>query len=65
MLNLGIQVLSGTPRKVFDMIQRKAFRTRNLKMFIIDETEQILSVNFKDKIYNIFRYCLKYRNYSY
>ena len=65
MLNLGIQVLSGTPRKVFDMIQRKAFRTRNLKMFIIDETEQILSVNFKDKIYNIFIYSLKYRNYSY
>ena len=43
MLNIGIQVLSGTPRRVFDMIQRKAFRTRNLKMFMIDETEQMLS----------------------
>ena len=56
MLNHGIHILSGTPGRVFDMIQRKVFRTRSLKMFIIDEADQMLSGNFKEAIYDIFRY---------
>jgi ATP-dependent RNA helicase len=56
MLNHGIHVLSGTPGRVFDMIQRKVFRTRSLKMFVIDEADQMLSGTFKEEVYDIFRY---------
>jgi len=55
MLNHGIHVLSGTPGRVYDMIQRQVFRTRSLKMFIIDEADEMLG-NFKEAVYDIFRY---------
>ena len=32
-----MQIVSGTPGRVFDMIRRRNLRTRNLKMLVIDE----------------------------
>ena len=55
MLNHGVHILSGTPGRVYDMIQRQVFRTRSLKMFIIDEADEMLG-NFKEAVYDIFRY---------
>ena len=55
MFNHEIHVLSGSLRKVNDMIQRQVFRIRSLKMFIIDETDEMLG-NFKEAIYDIFHY---------
>ena len=55
-LDYGVQVVSGTPGRVFDMIKRKHLRTRNLKMLVIDEADEMLNQGFKEQIYDIYRY---------
>lgn len=55
-LDAGVQVVSGTPGRVYDMIQRKNLRTRNIKMLIIDEADEMLNKGFKEQIYDIYRY---------
>ena len=51
----GAQVVVGTPGRIFDMIERRYFRTDKVKMFILDEADEMLSSGFKEQIYNIFR----------
>lgn len=51
----GVQIVVGTPGRVFDMIERQIFRTDKVKMFILDEADEMLSSGFKEQIYNIFR----------
>ncbi|KAI5961780.1 TIF1 [Candida margitis] len=51
----GVQVVVGTPGRIFDMIERRYFRTDKVKMFILDEADEMLSSGFKEQIYNIFR----------
>lgn len=55
-LDFGVQVVSGTPGRVFDMIQRKNLKTRNIKMLVIDEADEMLNRGFKEQIYDIYRY---------
>lgn len=38
------------------MIRRKNLRTRNIKMLILDEADEMLSKGFKDQIYDVYRY---------
>jgi len=55
-LDYGVQIVSGTPGRVFDMIKRRNLRTRNLKMLVIDEADEMLNRGFKEQIYDIYRY---------
>jgi ATP-dependent RNA helicase len=55
-LDHGQHIVSGTPGRVFDMIRRKNLRTRNIKMLILDEADEMLSIGFKDQIYDVYRY---------
>jgi len=55
-LDVGQHVVVGTPGRVFDMISRKALRTRDIKQFILDEADEMLSRGFKDQIYDVFRH---------
>jgi ATP-dependent RNA helicase len=55
-LDQGVQVISGTPGRVYDMIRRQNLRTRNLKMLILDEADEMLGKGFKEQIYDIYRY---------
>lgn len=55
-LDYGVQIISGTPGRVFDMIQRRNLRTRDLKMLVIDEADEMLNRGFKEQIYDIYRY---------
>jgi len=48
-------VIVGTPGRVFDMINRKFLDTSALRMFVLDEADEMLSRGFKDQIYDIFR----------
>ena len=50
----GAQIVVGTPGRVFDMIERRRFRTDHIKMFILDEADEMLSSGFKEQIYKIF-----------
>lgn len=54
-LDYGVQVVSGTPGRVFDMIRRRNLKTKNLKMLVIDEADEMLNKGFKDQIYDIYR----------
>eukprot|EP00300_Choanocystis_sp_HF-7_P033065 c45355_g1_i1.p2 GENE.c45355_g1_i1~~c45355_g1_i1.p2 ORF type:complete len:411 (+),score=95.17 c45355_g1_i1:38-1234(+) len=51
----GIHVIVGTPGRVYDMIQRRALRVNHLKMFVLDEADEMLSLGFSEQIYDIFR----------
>ena len=51
----GIHVIVGTPGRVFDMIQRKKLDVADIKMFVLDEADEMLSRGFKDQIYDIFK----------
>lgn len=46
-LQAGVHVVVGTPGRVYDMIQRKALRTDTIKMFCLDEADEMLSRGFK------------------
>ena len=48
-------VVIGTPGRVLDMINKNALNTKNLKIMIIDEADEMLSEGFVDQIYKIFR----------
>jgi len=54
-LREGVQVVVGTPGRIFDMIKRNALRTDNIKLFCLDEADEILSQGFKDQTYEIFQ----------
>ncbi|TFY67434.1 hypothetical protein EVG20_g3952 [Dentipellis fragilis] len=51
----GVQVVVGTPGRVFDMINRRALRTDTIKIFCLDEADEMLSRGFKDQIYEVFQ----------
>lgn len=50
------QIIVGTAGRIFDMIKRKYIRTKHMKLFILDEADEMLSKGFKDQIYNIFQH---------
>ena len=54
-LQSGVHVVSGTPGRVFDMITRGVLRTEHIKLFVLDEADEMLSRGFKDQIYDVFR----------
>lgn len=52
----GVQVVVGTPGRVYDMITRNAFNLQACKMFVLDEADEMLSRGFKDQIYDVFQH---------
>merc|ERR1712048_1166092 len=55
-LDYGQHIVSGTPGRVFDMIKRRNFRTRSIKLFILDESDEMLNKGFKEQIYDVYRF---------
>uniref|UniRef100_A0A6N2N285 RNA helicase n=1 Tax=Salix viminalis TaxID=40686 RepID=A0A6N2N285_SALVM len=54
-LQAGVHVVVGTPGRVFDMLRRQSLRPDCIKMFVLDEADEMLSRGFKDQIYDIFQ----------
>lgn len=54
-LEQGVHVVVGTPGRVQDMIQRKFLRTSDIKLFVLDEADEMLSRGFKDQIQEVFK----------
>uniref|UniRef100_A0A8C7ZTV5 RNA helicase n=1 Tax=Oryzias sinensis TaxID=183150 RepID=A0A8C7ZTV5_9TELE len=48
-------IVVGTPGRVFDMLSRKNISPKCIKMFVLDEADEMLSRGFKDQIYEIFQ----------
>lgn len=54
-LDQGQNVVVGTPGRVLDMINRRALDPKSIKIFVLDEADEMLSRGFKDQIYDVFR----------
>jgi translation initiation factor 4A len=52
----GVQVVVGTPGRVYDMIKRQELSLANVKIFVLDEADEMLSRGFKDQIYDVFQH---------
>uniref|UniRef100_A0A3P8PF02 RNA helicase n=1 Tax=Astatotilapia calliptera TaxID=8154 RepID=A0A3P8PF02_ASTCA len=48
-------IVVGTPGRVYDMLNRKHLSPKWIKMFVLDEADEMLSRGFKDQIYEIFQ----------
>eukprot|EP01100_Stratorugosa_tubuloviscum_P013675 TRINITY_DN6_c1_g1_i1.p1 TRINITY_DN6_c1_g1~~TRINITY_DN6_c1_g1_i1.p1 ORF type:complete len:522 (-),score=266.39 TRINITY_DN6_c1_g1_i1:57-1622(-) len=54
-LSQGVHVVVGTPGRVLDMVKRRALRTQYLKIFVLDEADEMLSLGFKEQIHDLFK----------
>lgn len=50
------QVVVGCPGRVHDMLRRRRLRVDALKVFILDEADEMLSQGFKEQVYDIFQF---------
>ena len=55
-LSQGVHVIVGTPGRVTHMIQSEVLKLAPVKLFILDEADEMLSRGFKDQIYEIFQH---------
>lgn len=54
-LREGIHVVTGTPGRIFDMISRGELIAERIKIFVLDEADEMLSQGFESIIRNIFK----------
>jgi len=52
----GVHLVVGTPGRVYDMIKRQELSLANVKIFVLDEADEMLSRGFKDQIYDVFQH---------
>ena len=50
------QVICGCPGKIHDMLRRNVINASFIKLVIMDEVDEMLSIGFKDQVYNIFQF---------
>lgn len=55
-LSAGQHVVVGTPGRVLDMMKRGVLTTEDLKMFVLDEADEMLSRGFAEQIKEIYRF---------
>lgn len=53
-LHNGVHVVTGTPGRVFDMIDRGELNPNRIRVFVLDEADEMLSKGFEDIIKDIF-----------
>merc|ERR1711879_573472 len=51
----GQHMIVGTPGRVCDLLLKRSLDVKSLKSFVLDEADEMLSVGFKDQIYDIFK----------
>ena len=49
-------VIVGCPGRVYDMMRRNHIVSKDINLLVLDEADEMLSVGFKDQIYNIFQF---------
>lgn len=55
-LRNGVQIVVGTPGRVYDMITRSVMNLSQVKLFILDEADSMLDRGFKEQIYDVFQH---------
>ncbi len=54
-LEAGAQIVIGTPGRVMDLMERGALKFGDLKLVILDETDRMLDMGFRDDIEHILK----------
>jgi hypothetical protein len=49
-------VICGCPGRVFDLMRKEKITSKQIKLIILDEADEMLSSGFKEQVYNIFQY---------
>jgi superfamily II DNA/RNA helicase len=49
-------VIAGCPGRVYDMMRRNHIGSKNIKLVVLDEADEMLSSGFKEQVYNIFQH---------
>jgi len=49
-------VITGCPGRGYDMMRRNHIASKNIKLVVLDEADEMLSSGFKEQVYNIFQY---------
>ncbi len=55
-------MISGTPGRVYDMIQQRRLDLKKIKMFVLDEADEMLKKGsrnekgFRDQVHEIYRF---------
>jgi len=52
-------IIVGCPGRIYDMIRRRHINANKLKLIILDEADEMLSMGFKDQVFNIFQHLNK------
>jgi translation initiation factor 4A len=55
-LRNGVHMVVGTPGRCYDMIKRQALLMDDLRIFCLDEADEMLGRGFKEQIYDIFKF---------
>ena len=52
-LKRGVQVVIGTPGRIMDHLRRRTLRINDLRMFVLDEADEMLNMGFREDIETI------------
>eukprot|EP00049_Salpingoeca_infusionum_P017058 m.351639 g.351639 ORF g.351639 m.351639 type:complete len:401 (-) comp16299_c0_seq1:1752-2954(-) len=55
-LENGAQIIVGTPGRVHHLIESGDLNPKTIKLFVLDEADEMLSFGFKEQIYNVFQF---------
>ena len=50
-LDRGVHFLIGTPGRIYDLLNRKAFTTNTIRILILDEADQMLEDRFREQVH--------------
>jgi len=52
----GVHVVVGTPGRILHLLSSGALDPSHIKIFVLDEADEMLSMGFKDQIYDLFQH---------
>lgn len=52
----GVHIIVGTPGRIYSHLQSNVLKPENIKLFVLDEADEMLSTGFKDQVCDIFKY---------
>ena len=54
-LNKGVEIVTGTPGRVFDHISHGNIKTKNIRFLVLDEADRMLDMGFYDQVMKIIK----------
>ncbi|URE37405.1 eukaryotic initiation factor [Musa troglodytarum] len=54
-LSSGVHHVVGTPGRVFDMLRGKAIHAEHIKLFVLDEADEMLASGYQNQVKKVFQ----------